>query len=172
LCESLTNARDSPVSSENIDFRFLPISRRSWIGRLAGLNFLHLGALLLGLEIFPLSGQANQNLREPSQTATSNGVIARIDFLGNRRTRSETLRARIFSRAGDPYREETLRRDFQALWNTSFFEDIKLTVDDAAENPNLKIITFRVTERPVIRRIRYEDIHSVSESDTSLSRML
>jgi outer membrane protein insertion porin family len=160
--------RDSPVSSENIDFKFAPISRRSWIGRLAELNFLHfvqVGALLLGLGIFPLSGQANQNLRESSQTAISKGVIARIDFLGNRRTRSETLRARIFSRAGDPYREETLRRDFQALWNTSFFEDIKLTVDDAAENPNLKIITFRVTERPVIRRIRYEGIHSVSESD-------
>src|ERR1700730_525006 len=137
--------RDSPVSGgEKIDFEFVPISRRSWIGRLAALTFLYVGALLLGLGISPLSGHTNQNQRDPSQTAFSNGVIARIDFLGNRRTRSETLRARIFSRPGDPYREETLRRDFQALWNTYFFEDIKVTVDETAENPNLKIITFRV----------------------------
>jgi outer membrane protein insertion porin family len=92
-------------------------------------------------------------------------VIYRIDFTGNRRIRTDTLKARIFSRAGDPYNEETLRRDFQALWNTQFFEDVKLKVEDAPEKANGKIIVFEVTERPVIRRIRYEGIHSVSESD-------
>jgi len=48
-------------------------------------------------------------------------VIDRIDFIGNRRVRNDTLNARIFSRKGDVYNEETLRRDFQALWNTQFF---------------------------------------------------
>jgi outer membrane protein insertion porin family len=93
------------------------------------------------------------------------GVIERIDFLGNRRVRSDTLKARIFSREGDPYNEETLRRDFQALWNTQFFEDVKLRVEDSPDRPNARIIIFEVKERPVIRRIRYEGIHSVSESD-------
>src|SRR5947209_11629195 len=37
-------------------------------------------------------------------------VIERIDFIGNRRIRTDTLKARIFSREGDPYNEETLRR--------------------------------------------------------------
>ena len=46
-------------------------------------------------------------------------VIQRIEFTGNRRIRQDTLKARIFSRDGDPYNEETLRRDFQALWNLS-----------------------------------------------------
>src|SRR5258708_4563048 len=50
-----------------------------------------------------------------------NFVIDRIEFTGNRRIRTDTLKARIFSRDGDPYNEETLRRDFQALWNTQFF---------------------------------------------------
>src|SRR6266404_9994946 len=58
-------------------------------------------------------------------------VIARIVFLGNRRVRSDTLKARIFSREGDGYNEETLRRDFQALWNTQLFEDVKLRVEDS-----------------------------------------
>ena len=91
--------------------------------------------------------------------------VERIDFEGNRRIRRDTLQARIFTRAGDPYNEETLRRDFQALWNTQFFEDVKLRVEDSAGNPNAKVIVFEVRERPIIRRIRYENIHSVSESD-------
>ena len=92
-------------------------------------------------------------------------VIQRIEFIGNRRVRNDTLKARIFSREGDTYNEETLRRDFQALWNTQFFEDVKLRVEDSPDHANSKIIIFEVKERPVIRRIRYEGIHSVSESD-------
>ena len=92
-------------------------------------------------------------------------VIDRIDFIGNRRVRKDTLVARIFSREGDVYNEETLRRDFQALWNTQFFEDVKLRVEDSPTRPNGKIILFEVRERPQIRRIRYDGIHSVSESD-------
>ena len=92
-------------------------------------------------------------------------VIVRIDFTGNRRIRTDTLKARIFSRDGDAYNEETLRRDFQALWNTQFFEDVKLRIEDAPERPDGKIVIFEVKERPVIRRIRYDGIHSVSESD-------
>ena len=92
-------------------------------------------------------------------------MIEHIEFLGNRRIRTDTLKARIFSREGDPYNEETLRRDFQALWNTQFFEDVKLRVEDAADRPDGKIIIFDVKERPQIRRIRYDGIHSISESD-------
>jgi outer membrane protein insertion porin family len=92
-------------------------------------------------------------------------IIDRILFIGNRRVRSDTLKARIFSRDGDPYNEETLRRDFQALWNTQFFEDVKLRVEDSPDGPNHKTVVFEVKERPVIRRIRYDNIHSVSESD-------
>jgi outer membrane protein insertion porin family len=94
-----------------------------------------------------------------------NFVIDRIEFSGNRRIRTDTLKARIFSRDGDPYNEETLRRDFQALWNTQFFEDVKLRVEESPTKPNGKVIVFEVTERPVIRRIRYDGIHSISESD-------
>ena len=64
-----------------------------------------------------IAGDAQQN---------DQAFIERIDFEGNRRIRRDTLQARIFSRVGDPYNEETLRRDFQALWNTQFFEDVKL----------------------------------------------
>jgi outer membrane protein insertion porin family len=102
---------------------------------------------------------------QQAATQPQQWVIERIDFVGNRRVRNDTLRARIFSRDGDVYNEETLRRDFQALWNTQFFEDVKLRVEDSAKRPDAKIIIFEVKERPQIRRIRYDGIHSISESD-------
>lgn len=101
----------------------------------------------------------------PQAAQPAPSVIERIDFVGNRRVRNDTLKARIFSRENDAYNEETLRRDFQALWNTQFFEDVKLRVEDSPNRANAKIIIFELKERPVIRRIRYDNIHSVSESD-------
>jgi outer membrane protein insertion porin family len=110
------------------------------------------------IEAFP--GSQQQVKAEPGQE-----FVERIDWEGNRRIRRDTLQARIFTRQGDPYNEDTLRRDFQALWNTQFFEDVKLRVEDSPDKPGGKIITFVVVERPVIRRIRYEGNKSVSESD-------
>ncbi len=109
--------------------------------------------------------QSSPPAGQTQATAPSQAVIERIEFLGNRRIRSDTLRARVFSREGDRYNEDTLRRDFQALWNTQFFEDVKLRVEDSPDKPNSKVVIFDVKERPVIRRIRYDGIHSVSESD-------
>jgi len=99
------------------------------------------------------------------EVPTGQPYILRIEFDGNHRMRSETLRARIFSREGDPYKPEALRRDFQALWNTGYFEDIKLVVEDSPDHPNGKLVFFYVTERPIIRRIEYKGLKSVTESD-------
>jgi outer membrane protein insertion porin family len=112
-------------------------------------------------ETHPSRAVAPQEAQQQQKPA----IIERIDFIGNRRVRNDTLKARIFSRENDAYNEETLRRDFQALWNTQFFEDVKLRVEDSPDRENAKIIVFEVKERPIIRRIRYDNIHSVSESD-------
>jgi outer membrane protein insertion porin family len=95
----------------------------------------------------------------------SRPFIENIRFVGNQRFPRDTLLARIFSRAGDPYSDDALRRDFHALWNTGWFEDIRLEVESSPRNPSGRIITFYVKERPIIRRIRYVGNKSVSESD-------
>ena len=109
-----------------------------------------------------LRRQAGQ---QPASAPVGTPTIERMEFQGNRRIRSETLRARIFSRPGDPVSEDALRRDFHALWNTQYFEDIRLEIEDSADKPNQKIVIFYVTERPIIRRIEYKGNKSVSESD-------
>ncbi len=119
--------------------------------------------LVPGSSAQTLSGPTAQ--QAPVVTAEGAATIERIEFQGNRRIRSETLRARIFSRPGDVVNDDALRRDFHALWNTQYFEDIRLEVEDSADKPNQKIIIFYVTERPIVRRIVYKGNKSVSESD-------
>src|SRR6266404_6214701 len=57
------------------------------------------------------SGDASGRSFQNPPSAQPGAVIDRIIFIGNRRIRSDTLKARIFTRDGDPYNEETLRRD-------------------------------------------------------------
>ncbi len=99
--------------------------------------------------------------RPPQETA----VIDQILFEGNRRIRRDVLLARIFSRTGDVYNPAAIDRDYHALWNTQYFDDVFVTVEDSKDKPNAKIVTFHVLERPTIRRIEYKGNKSVSESD-------
>ena len=89
-------------------------------------------------------------------------VIESIEFRGARRVRQDTLQALIFSKKGDKYDEETLHRDFIALWNTGRFDDLRIEREPGKEG---WIIRFVVVERPVIRTIKYEGNKSVSVSD-------
>jgi outer membrane protein insertion porin family len=99
------------------------------------------------------------------QASAEQRVVTHIYFNGNRRISRDTLLARMVTRESDPYNPETLDRDYHALYNTHFFEDLRLEQEDDPNNPNGIIITFYVTERPVIRRIEYKGEKSISESD-------
>ena len=98
-----------------------------------------------------------------AQPALAENVVEGIEFRGARRVPQDTLRALIFSKNGDVYNEDTLRRDFMALWNTNRFDDIRLETEKGERGG--VIIRFVVTERPVIRDIKYEGAKSVSTSD-------
>ena len=89
-------------------------------------------------------------------------VIEDIQFRGARRVPQDTLRAQLFSKRGDLYNEETLRRDFMALWNTGRFDDIRLEAEQGATGV---IIRFVLTERRVVRSIKYEGAKSVTVSE-------
>ncbi len=123
------------------------------------------GCLLAFLSPSVRAQQLPATQQPANSTASQQAVIERIEFVGNRRIQRETLMARIFSRQGDPYSPEAVRRDFRALWNTQFFEDIRLEVENSPDNPNGKILVFYVQERPTIRNINYKGNKSVSESD-------
>ena len=98
----------------------------------------------------------------PAQQAQKQALIDSVRFLGSRRIPEQTLRSRVFSKRGDVYDPEALRRDFMSLWNSGFFEDIRLEVEDSPEG---KKVTFHVREKPTIRTIEYKGNKSVTNSE-------
>jgi len=89
-------------------------------------------------------------------------VIVAIEVHGNRRIPAETVRARIFTHAGDIYDQAAIERDFNSLWNTGYFEDIRF---EREQSPKGWILHIYVKERPTIREINYVGLNSVSKSD-------
>jgi outer membrane protein insertion porin family len=97
-----------------------------------------------------------------SMASAQNEVISEINVTGNRRIPAETIKARIFSKAGDIYDQAALERDFNSLWNTGYFEDIKFLRE---QTPKGWRIIVQVKEKPTIREINYSGLSSVSNSD-------
>ncbi len=89
-------------------------------------------------------------------------IIEAIEFRGARRVRQDTLQSLIFSKKGDPFNDESLHRDFIALWNSQRFDDIRIEREAGKEG---WIVRFVIVERPVVRTIKYEGNKSVSVSD-------
>jgi len=99
----------------------------------------------------------------PQAKAPGGPVIEAIEFRGERRVPAATLRALITTKKGDIFNEEDLHRDFMALWNTGRFDDITLETEPGEHGG--VIVRFVVTERPVVRSIKYENIKSLTVSE-------
>ena len=89
-------------------------------------------------------------------------LIVGIVVHGNRRIPADTVKARIFTHVGDVYDMAALERDFNALWNTGYFEDIRF---EREQSPKGWILHIYVKERPTIREINYTGLSAVSTSD-------
>ena len=90
------------------------------------------------------------------------GVIEEIIIHGNRRIPADTIRARMFTRPGDVYDQAALERDFNSLWNTGYFDDLRI---EREQSPKGWRIHVYVKEKPTIREIKYVGLSSVSQSD-------
>ena len=89
-------------------------------------------------------------------------LITEIDIHGNRRIPADTVKARIFTHPGDVYDPAGLERDFNSLWNTGYFEDVRF---EREQTPKGWRIHVYVKEKPTIREINYTGLSSVSTSD-------
>jgi outer membrane protein insertion porin family len=120
-------------------------NRRLSTRRLAGLLFFLLLALAAGTA-----------LAQQSQTVNS------IRVIGNRRIPKETILARMFTHQNDTYDPVSVERDFNSLWNTGYFEDLRIEREDTEQGIILNVF---VREKPTIREINYKGLNAVSVSD-------
>ncbi|HTJ29728.1 MAG TPA: outer membrane protein assembly factor BamA, partial [Acidobacteriaceae bacterium] len=94
--------------------------------------------------------------------AQSGLTIDQIRVIGNRRIPKETILARLFTHPGDAYDATSVERDFNSLWNTGYFEDLRIEREDSEKGIILNVF---VREKPTIRQVDYKGLNSVSQSD-------
>jgi outer membrane protein insertion porin family len=110
----------------------------------------------------PPPAAAQQPIRATRPGQPPENIVEAIEFRGARRVRQDTLQALIFTKKGDRFEEDSLHRDFMALWNSGRFDDIRIEREPGKDG---WIVRFVVVERPVVRTIKYEGNKSVSVSD-------
>ncbi len=108
------------------------------------------------LVVLALAGLAGAAFAQDTQT------IQQIRVIGNRRIPKETILARLFTHVGDPYDPISIERDFNSLWNTSYFDDLRIEREDSEKGLILDIF---VKEKPNIREINYKGLSTVTVSD-------
>ena len=89
-------------------------------------------------------------------------TVEQIRVIGNRRIPKETVLARLFTHPGDTYDPVSIERDFNSLWNTGYFEDLRIEREDSEKGIILNVF---VREKPTIREINYKGLNAVSVSD-------
>jgi outer membrane protein insertion porin family len=104
-----------------------------------------------------------QVLAKPAYSAPATPqILCQTQVIGNRRIPKESVLARLFSRPGDAYDPAVVERDFNSLWNTGYFEDVRF---EKVDSPTCVQLIIYVRERPTIREIDYKGLSSVSQSD-------
>src|SRR5271166_4355416 len=140
----------STQGSGSVKIKHTPVSRVSRIpGRLARI------AQVLGVSL-ALLVTAGTALAQGSNT------IETIRVIGNRRIPRETILARLFTHQGDAFDPISIERDFNSLWNTGYFENLRIEREDSDKGIILDIF---VKEKPTIREINYKGLNAVSQSD-------
>jgi outer membrane protein insertion porin family len=130
---------------------------RKW-RRLLGRSLMVVLLLAGAVPGAPLFAQEGQAAPAPA----GQQKIIEIRVIGYRRIPKETILARMFSRVGEPFDPLTVERDFNSLWNTGYFTDVRIEKEDTPQGIILDVF---VREKPTIRDITYKGLNSVTQSD-------
>ena len=118
-------------------------------------------AFLAPFAVLPASAQVQATPQFTAAGATPE-VLCPVQVVGNRRIPKESVLARLFSRPGDPYDPAIVERDYNSLWNTGYFENVRIERLD--ESTCVQLIVY-VQEKPTIGEIDYKGLSSFSQSD-------
>ncbi len=127
---------------------------------LAGMSLLS-GPLAWG-QASPTPPPAAQEAATAAEVTTGPQTLCQPQVIGNRRIPKDSVLARMSSHQGDAYDPATVERDFNSLWNTGYFEDVRI---ERAQKPDCVQLVVIVSEKPTIRTIDYTGLNAVTLSD-------
>ncbi len=97
-----------------------------------------------------------------ADTASGQQILCQPEVIGNRRIPKDSVLARISSHQGDLYDAATVEQDFNSIWNTGYFENVRI---ERVDTPSCVQLVVYVLEKPTIREINYKGLNAVTQSD-------
>jgi outer membrane protein insertion porin family len=76
--------------------------------------------------------------------------VGEVRVRGNRRIEANAIKARIASRAGEPFNPATVASDVREIYALGFFRNVRVLEEPGATG---RILTFEVEENPVVRQV-------------------
>ena len=123
------------------------------------------GAILCLNLLLPAGAAAQVQARpafDANSAPTTPQILCPVQVIGNRRIPKESVLARMFTRPGDVYDPALVEQSFNALWNTGYFDNLRI---ERLETKDCVQLLVYVQEKPTIREIDYKGLSSVSQSD-------
>ncbi len=132
-------------------------SRHRWFPLLA----------LLGLAALWGPPQLEGQVPDPpaQEAAPGTEVVDSIVVEGNRWVEASVILGTIGIEPGSEVNFRDIQAAERRLWATGRFEDIQVYARGGATDDDAVILTFRVEERAMVRRLRIEGLESLSERD-------
>ena len=78
-------------------------------------------------------------------------IVEAIQIKGNKRIETDAILNQVRTKAGSIYKTDQVTQDLKTIYKMGFFDDLRAKADKGDKGT---IITFHVTEKPTIRRIR------------------
>jgi outer membrane protein insertion porin family len=95
-------------------------------------------------------------------TAQDRPRLDRVVVTGNQRVEEEAIRVQLRSQPGTRLSQETVDNDIRALYRMAFFENVEA---ELSEQNGLWVLTFHVTERPLIHELKIDGNKKLNRED-------
>lgn len=124
-------------------------------------------AAVAGTAPTPASGIQENPLTPPEQAITEEKTfsplskVLKIRAEGNRNVKERVILAQVKTKRYDLYEAEKIRKDVQNIFSLGNFEDVTV---EAQEIPGGIGITFKVVEKPLIKKIEFKGNKKLSKS--------
>lgn len=120
-------------------------------------RFFLIGALAAILMPVFAAAQAAPAPASPPQTEKIIGVRV----VGSQTIAPDAILYYLGIRVGDLYNPDLIRKNFDTLWNSGLFDDVRI---DAEKGPGGVTLVFTVTERPTVTSVEFTGNRKLSQS--------
>lgn len=106
----------------------------------------------------------NSDIREVAPGEAAGRLVESVSVMGNRRLSQEEIFRWVQTRPGEPYSQDQLTKDLNAVLATGYFDKTRtrVTIEDGVRGGIA--VTFEVMELPLVSEVKFEGLKVLSEA--------